>query len=98
MTGTGFRLFVPPPIRRLLRNFHPDLKQKTRAGFQAVLKNPRVGKPLKKELEGLYSYRMGRYRTIYRLQNKIVEIVAVGSRKNIYLDTLQCLKLEQRQK
>ncbi|MBM4271883.1 MAG: hypothetical protein FJ139_07005 [Deltaproteobacteria bacterium] len=51
-----------------------------------------AGKALKDDLSGIKSYRIGRLRIIYRLYGKEVQIVAIGPRKKIYLETYRLLK------
>lgn len=82
----------------LVRTLHPDLKRKIKAAFQAVLNDPRSGKSLKDELEGLQSFKVGRFRVIYKTATSkgIVEVVAVGPRKTIYEETLRLLQREKR--
>ena len=48
------------------------------------LTNPHEGKPLRAELAGLWSLRVGRFRIIYRWFEDILEIIAVGPRESIY--------------
>jgi len=53
---------------------------------------------LRDDLEGLKSYRIGRFRIIYRVSSKKnIEIVAVGPRKSIYEETLRILKKQAKQ-
>ena len=55
--------------------------------FQAVAGDPRrAGKPLRFELEGLWSARRGPYRVIYRIDEdeRVVTVVAVGHRADVY--------------
>ncbi|MDR0283396.1 MAG: type II toxin-antitoxin system RelE/ParE family toxin [Propionibacteriaceae bacterium] len=44
----------------------------------------RVGKPLRGELEGLWSARRGEYRVIYRVVGETVQIMRVGHRADVY--------------
>jgi mRNA interferase RelE/StbE len=49
--------------------------------------NPRhVGKPLGRELSGLYSARRGSYRIVYRVveDRVLVQVVRVGPRSDVY--------------
>ena len=49
--------------------------------------NPRLyGKPLTANLKGLWRYRIGAYRVIAEIQDKIVtiEIIDIGHRREIY--------------
>lgn len=78
----------------LVRTLHPDLKRKIKAALQAVLNDPQSGKVLKDELEGLQSFKVGKFRVVYKTaKNKgIIEVVAIGPRKTIYEETLRFLQ------
>ena len=57
-----------------------------------------IGKSLKDELEGLRSYRISRFRIIYRISaNQIIEVVAIGPRQPIYEETYRIIKKEAHQ-
>lgn len=87
------RLRVPDHIVSFIRKSHPEIKTKIRAGLEYIQKEPEACKPLKDELEGLKSYRAGRFRIIYRISTKnIIEIVAIGPRKTIYAETFRMIK------
>ena len=89
------KLMVPDEIVALIRGCHPQLKRKIRAGLRNNLTEPESGKSLKDELEGLKSYRISRFRIIYRISSKqTIDIVAVGPRKNIYEATYRIIKKE----
>ena len=86
------RLRVSKELRGLIRNLHPDLKRKVRAALKENLRDPGVGKPLREELGGLRSFRVGRIRIIYRDSAPHIDLVALGPRRQIYADTLRLLK------
>jgi mRNA interferase RelE/StbE len=87
------RLRVPDHIVSLIRKSHPEIKKKIRAGLEYIQKEPQTGKSLKDELEDLKSYRVGRFRIIYRISTKnITEIVAIGPRTTIYEETFRLIK------
>ncbi|MBX7147592.1 type II toxin-antitoxin system RelE/ParE family toxin [bacterium] len=88
------KLRVPDPVRQQIKKLHPALKQKMRNGLDVLLKEPHLGKPLKDEFSGLLSFRMGKYRIIYKLAdaNKTLEIIALGPRRTIYEETYRLLK------
>ena len=81
------RLWVPGDVASLVQGLHPDLKRKLRAALDAIIADPSVGKALRDELAGLRSYRIGRFRLVYRVAGSIIEIVAVGPRASIYEET-----------
>lgn len=89
------KLRVPVEIVALIRGCHPLLKRKIRAGLRHIVAEPEAGKSLKDELEGLKSYRIGKFRIIYRTAPKrIIDIVAIGPRKSIYEETYRIIKKE----
>jgi mRNA-degrading endonuclease RelE of RelBE toxin-antitoxin system len=50
-----------------------------------LIENPhRVGKPLKRDLEGLWAARRGQYRVLYRVQEEVVSVVRVRHRSDVY--------------
>ncbi len=91
MSGTR-KLLVPDSIVLLIKKMHPHLKKKIRAGLDDILINPECGKPLQLELSELWSYRVNRFRIIYRIgPAKTVELIAVGPRKTIYEETYRLI-------
>lgn len=72
------------------KKFYDTLSGKHRAqmehAFDCMVDNPHVGKPLRGELKGYWSYRVGMYRIIYiiRRQEIIVEILRIQHRKEVY--------------
>ena len=88
-------LKLPPELHRTIRRLHPELKRKIRAALADILANPACGKPLKDELEGYWSLRVGRVRIIYRAASDTIEIVAIGPRENIYQETARQLRSDK---
>ena len=89
------KLRVPVEIVAFVRGCHPKLKRKIRAGLKHIVTEPESGKSLKDELEGLKSYRISRFRIIYRISSKeIIDIIAIGPRKTIYEETYRIIKKE----
>lgn len=70
----------------MIRVLPPSFKKQVRAGLEAIQENPHIGKSLKDELRGLWSYRVNRYRIIYRIEHRRVEIqiIDLGPRAMIY--------------
>jgi mRNA interferase RelE/StbE len=89
------KLRVPHEIVAFIRGCHPQLKRKIRAGLQHIVSEPESGKSLRDELEGLKSYRISRFRIVYRISAKrIIDIVAIGPRRTIYEETYRLIKKE----
>ena len=82
------QLRVPADVARLIQNLHPSLKRKVCEALEQILTNPHSGKVLKDEVEGLRSFRVGRFRIIYRIApSKRIDLVAAGPRAVIYEET-----------
>jgi mRNA interferase RelE/StbE len=88
-----YRLGMTEDSADFIRSLHPSIKRKVKAGMQAILSDPDAGKSLRDELEGLRSFRVGRFRIIYRMSSRgIIDVVAIGPRKNIYEETYRLIK------
>lgn len=82
------QLRVPADVAGLIKNLHPGLKRKVRNALEQLISDPHSGKVLKDELEGLRSYRVGRFRIIYRIATgRCIDLVAIGPRSIIYEET-----------
>ena len=87
------RLRIPDDVALLVRGLHPELKKKVRAAVHAIAETPTCGKALKEELAGLRSFRIGRFRIVYRIaEDRMIEIVSIGPRRNIYEETYRRLQ------
>lgn len=86
---------IPSDTLEFLKTLHPDIKKKLKAGLKQIAIDPLSGKSLKEELEGLRSFRVGKYRIIYREETTTLEIIATGVRETIYEDTLSKLLKEK---
>lgn len=87
MSTPDWRLVVAAPAARDLEQLPEKAAAAVVESFRAVASDPRrVGKPLRFELEGLWSARRGPYRVIYRIDEdrRTVTVVAVGHRANVY--------------
>ena len=92
MTRQLYRLRVAGHAATVLRTLHPNIKRKLKAALHAIGGDPFTGKALGEELSGLRSYRVSRFRIVYRLaQNRDVEIVAIGPRERIYEETFRLI-------
>ncbi len=91
-----YRLRVPDEVVKLIRGAHPHLKKKIRGSLQTILSDPQSGKALKEEWDRLRSFRVGRFRIIYKVSDKKkVDIIAIGHRERIYEETFRILNKEK---
>jgi len=92
------KLRVPDEIVALIRSMHPDLKRKIRGSLQTILSEPFAGKALRDELSGLRSFRVSRFRIIYRISKKQqIEVVTIGPRDRIYEETFRIISKQTKQ-
>jgi len=96
-TKGAYALRVPDSVAAVLQKLHPTIKSHLRSGLRTIIENPNAGKALRDELKGLRSYRVKRYRIVYRIEpeNRHIEIVAIGPRPVIYEETFRLLSREK---
>ena len=83
-----FRPDIPPHVAEVIRSLHPDLKRSIKAAVRAIATDPECGEPLMRELDGLWKYRVRRFRIVYAIDRKAraIRLIAVGHRQSIYED------------
>ncbi len=92
MSRVLYRLRAPPQIAALIGGLHPQIKKKIRSALALIVANPLSGKALKDELDGLWSFRIGRIRIVYRIATgRVVELIAIGPRERIYEETYRLI-------
>ena len=91
--SSSYKLRVPDGLAATIRSMHPGLKKKIRDSLETIISDPSSGKVLKDELAGLRSFKVGRFRIIYRIKGKEIELVSIGPRSRIYEETFRLLKL-----
>ena len=95
---SGYKLRVPDDTAQLLKKLHPEIKKHIKYALKLIIDDPFYGKALKDDLEGIRSFRVKRYRVIYRLatDKKHIEIVTVGPRKIIYEETFKIISKQDK--
>ena len=92
----NYKLRMADDLAGFIRGAHPELKRKIKSALKHILSDPHSGKHLRDELHGLMSYRVGRFRIIYRLAaDHVIEIVAIGPRRVFYELTYRIVKKER---
>jgi len=81
-----WRIDVPPHVAGVIRHLPPEVKRGVKAALRALAGDPSVGEPLRRNLEGLWKYRVRRYRLVYAVERRerTFRIFAVGHRRGIY--------------
>ena len=92
MKPLSFKLKVTDEVALFLGDLHPSLKRKIKAALKILISTPEAGKALRDELAGLWSFRVSRFRIIYRSKRRTIEIIAIGPRDRIYEETYRLIK------
>jgi mRNA interferase RelE/StbE len=81
---------------RLISKLPPEIEPLVRSSVDRLLSKPTIGTELTGELDGYRSYRVRRYRIIYRVteNESYIEIYHVGHRRDVY-ETLRALVLQK---
>lgn len=81
-----FKIRLTARAKRELKNLSKRHKESIGLFFEELKEDPFIGKPLARELTGRFSYRIGIYRVIYKIdrQNNVVYIITVGHRAMVY--------------
>ncbi|MBF0457012.1 MAG: type II toxin-antitoxin system RelE/ParE family toxin [Nitrospirae bacterium] len=77
------------PSEKVYDKFPSDIRKRFYECFKSLEQNPLYGnniKALTGKLKGLYRYRVGDWRVIYRLnvERRVVDIIAILSRRDAY--------------
>ena len=90
MTGDeGYELVLTPPAVRAIQAGLPEAVAAAVIEFLTgpLVSNPRrVGKMLRRELQGIWSARRGTYRVLYRINDHANEVVVlrIDHRRDVY--------------
>jgi mRNA interferase RelE/StbE len=91
MDPNRYKLWVTEEIALFIRSIHPELKRKIKGALKIISSKPDAGKALCDDLAGLRSFRVSRFRIIYRISGRTIEIIAVGPRERIYEETYRLI-------
>ena len=94
---TGYRPVFLSRAAETIAQLPPDIKRAVRSAIRKLISDPAAGEPLHGELEGLLKYRVRRYRLIYRLEraDRVINILAVGQRRNIYEEVAELIRRQK---
>jgi len=78
-------LYLTKTFQKKFHKLPKDVQTRIEEVLGEISRNPYAGKKLMGELEGEYSYRIGRYRIIYFVdEKKNIWIETVSHRKDVY--------------
>jgi len=81
-----FKLLISVRARKELKKLKRLHQEAIVAALEEIKDEPLAGKPLTRELTGRFSYKVGIFRIIYKvnLQNKTVRVISAGHRSMVY--------------
>lgn len=81
-----YKLKITGRAKKELSNISKIHNQVLAEIVEEIRDDPSIGKPLTRELTGRYSYKVGLYRIIYKInvKDKVVTILSAGHRATIY--------------
>ena len=81
-----YRLAIRSAAAEVIRRLPPGVKRAVRAALDSLAGDPTIGAALQGELEGRCKLRVRRFRIIYSVDRagRVVNVLAVGHRRNIY--------------
>jgi mRNA interferase RelE/StbE len=79
---------------KAITRLDPSVRVRVRAAIDVLRDDPYRGKPLQLTLRGLYSWRTGDWRIIYRVESERIEVlvVTVGHRREVYARVRELLR------
>ena len=89
---------IPAHVAATVRQLPPDLKRGIKQALRAISADPDAGEPLRRDLEGLLRYSVRRFRIVYRPDRtrRVIQVLAVGHRRDIYEQVADVLKRQQK--
>ena len=89
MSGRAYEIVLTPPARRAIAEELPEAVVAAVIDFitTALLDSPqRAGKPVRNDLDGIWSARRGKYRVLYRIREDLREVVVlrIDDRRDAY--------------
>ncbi|HLZ07759.1 MAG TPA: type II toxin-antitoxin system RelE/ParE family toxin [Chloroflexota bacterium] len=87
MTSDPWRIEIMPSARRDLNRLKEAAASAVLEAIDHIADAPhRLGKPLRLELEGVWSARRGTYRVVYRIDEskRLVQIITIDHRADVY--------------
>ena len=82
----SLKIRFTPEAAVLFSKLHPENKKLIKFALNELRQSPHLGHDLQEELSGFKSYRMKRYRILYKLNDEedVIEVYYIGHRKDIY--------------
>ena len=81
-----YKLAYTTEAREQISSLQKPVRAQLKKAIDRLSVEPKLGKRLTNDLDGLWSYRSGDWRIIYQVhhQELLIIIIAVGDRKDVY--------------
>lgn len=81
-----YHLIISPKAHKQLKQIKQSHQLAVKLSLDDIQDDPFIGKPLTRELTDRYSYRVGVYRIIYKIneKDKTIFVLAAGHRSIVY--------------
>ncbi len=82
----SYQVKITPFANETAKLLNPDVKKSLKTALEELSITPYLGKELQENLNGFRSYRVLRYRIIFKADthNKMIVVWAIGHRRDIY--------------
>jgi mRNA-degrading endonuclease RelE of RelBE toxin-antitoxin system len=70
--------------QKFIVELHPPSQTRIENALLEIVANPRAGKPLKGDLKGNYSHRVGDWRIIYSIEKTAIYVKDIRHRREVY--------------
>ena len=81
---TARPLQFSPSTQKFITDLHLPLQTRIENALLEIAASPRVGKPLKGDLKGNYSHRVGDWRIVYSIEKSFVYVKDIRHRRDVY--------------
>ena len=81
-----FELRISKRAEKQIKKLKKEYRVEVINALTEIREDPLLGKPLDRDLNGRFSYRIRTYRIIYRInqKDKVVDILSAGHRDTVY--------------
>lgn len=81
-----YKLIISPQARKKLKKIKKNYQVAVSLAIEEIKEDPNIGKPLTRDFTGSFSYKVGIYRIIYKInaKDRVIYIILVGHRSTIY--------------
>jgi len=79
-----YQIDIPSSCKKDIKNADAESKKRLKEIIFILMDNPRKGKPLRYELKGIWSIRVGKYRLTYEIIDNVVRLRSFKLRKKVY--------------